>query len=487
METFQEKSKFYLEIHSKDRKAATDYYQEHLFQQVMEQFLQKVQHARETGKHPYDYEYLIMPVGHDIHPLVLWINSLKPKNVFFICSPETEENVDIIGELTGLRLTQVEHAKVRGSDVKDVYGKIKDYIRNKQIDQADFNKIAIDITGGMKSMVSGCTLAANHLGIDILYIENNGHFPGHKEPQPGLELPTILEDPLEVFGDRDLRTAINKFNSEDFETAIEIFKTIQDRVVNPKPYQAYEHLATGYSHLESMRFREAGEHITKTIRISELLNLKEIPTLKLTNQLIAIEPLTKIHELSDERILKDGKTYWHLFGYLFLMANHYRKQHKADIAALLIYRCLEMITQRLLLLNLDISPFNPDYNKLYAGDLMDKVNEVAKDTFYEYRKIKSFGPKIGLMQGLLILKASEEHLIKDIDLKMMNNFITLRNKSRLAHGFELLQQERVDEFYHRIRGLNNKIWNEHRQEIKEQRSFEEFSKHFGFVNIELNK
>ncbi|WP_256583518.1 hypothetical protein, partial [Pseudomonas sp. 2995-1] len=83
----------------------------------------------------------------------------------------------------------------------------------------------------MKSMVSGCTLAANHLGIDILYIENNGHFPGHENPDPGLESPIVLEDPLEVFGDRDLRTAINKFNSEDFETAMEIFRDIQERAL----------------------------------------------------------------------------------------------------------------------------------------------------------------------------------------------------------------------------------------------------------------
>nr|WP_236785108.1 TIGR02710 family CRISPR-associated CARF protein [Alteribacter salitolerans] len=423
-----------------------------------------------------------MSVGHDISPLILWIEAIKPERVFFICSPDTIDYVNDIVEETGLKVTQVEYDSVSRIDASDVYQAIKHYVEKHQIHF--FSKVAIDITGGKKSMISGCSLAANHLGIDILYIENNGHYPGHKVPEPGRETPTVLEDPLEVFGDRDLLTGIHKFNSEDFENAIEIFQQIQERVINPRKYQAYEHLATAYSHLESMVFDEAQVHIEKTIQIAELLELREIPVDKLKQQLTALAPLGELHKMSDERILSDGETYWHLFGYLFQLANHYRKRKKYDLTALLTYRCLEMIVQRLLLKR-GISASRPKFGHLDYGSLINKVNEISKEIFHEFREIKTFGSKISLMQGLLILKALDEPLLRDIKLKSINNFINLRNKSRLIHGFELLDEERVSEFYGRIRGLNNKIWNEQRSEIQCDWSFDTFAKHFRFVDIEV--
>ncbi|PIB61084.1 hypothetical protein, partial [Pseudomonas sp. 2995-1] len=114
--------------------------------------------------------------------------------------------------------------------------------------------------------------------------------------------------------------------------------------------------------------------------ITELFQLSEIPSLKLVQQLEAIEPLEDLQGTGSERILRDNKTYWHLFAYLFKMANHYKKQKKSDITALLTYRCLEMIVQRLLVKK-GISPFKPSYDHLDYGELMEKVNKVAKDTF----------------------------------------------------------------------------------------------------------
>ncbi|WP_171051897.1 TIGR02710 family CRISPR-associated CARF protein [Alteribacter natronophilus] len=484
MSTFKSYKEQYVTKINIDRSESQAFYDKYLLPDVCESFVKKVSEQREQEPSLYSYDYLITTVGFDISSSIMWIKALQPKNVLFLCSRETLHLVDRIVEETSLKVIQVAYEVAGKKGGRDVYRKISEYIQKKKITPASYQRVAIDITGGKKSVVSGSTLAANHLGIDIIYIDNNGHFPGHKSPQPGKEEPSILEDPLAVFGDREKAIAISKFNSEDFENAVEYFKRIQERVFNPRPYEAYEHFAAGYAHYESMEFAQASGKLERAVSIADMLEINDIPVYKIKEQLSAMKPLMKLPDQTPKDILTDEETYWHLSAYMFEMANHYMKRGKYDLTALLTYRALEMILQHLLLVH-NIYFKAPDYSPYDETDLLRKMNDEARRVFTPFRRNHQLPKRITLMQGLLLLKALDDPIIRNIDVKVITDFIELRNKSRLAHGFDVLDEGKVEQFFYRIKQINNLLWNKNVVYKKQYNSFNEFSKTFAFLNIHL--
>ena len=87
------------------------------------------------------------------------------------------------------------------------------------------------------------------------------------------------------------------------------------------------------------------------------------------------------------------------------------------------------------------------------------------------------------MNGLIILRCLEEPMIRDVNLKAMQEMVILRNKSRLVHGFDLLQEEAVRDFFGRVKGLTEFYWNHDKHKLDYQNNFQHFSKRFEFVNI----
>lgn len=463
-----------------------EYYEEHFLEETLEAFRQKVCGHQEDHPESYCYDFLITTVGFDITSSLLWIRALQPKQVFFICSAETKPLINKIGEKAGLSFTQVEYVEVEGADGKDVYEKVKEYIHKKKLGSKDMHRIGIDITGGKKSMVTSASLAANHLGIDILYVDNNGHFPGEKNLSPGKETPSILEDPLEVFGDRFSMMGISKFNSEDFESAAELFRSIQDRVNNPRKYEAYEALAKGYQALECMEFKKAAEHIDRALELAERVETSEIPVRKLRKQLRAIEPLKEMEKKTEEQLLREEEIFWPLLGYLFTMAEHYLNRKKHDIAAMLTYRCLEMFIQRGLIQH-GIYVNKPKFDHLDQEQLMVRFNEIGAEVFFNFVpvSIHELTGHVSLMKGLILLRSLEEPSIDQLNLQNIQEYIVLRNKSRLVHGFDILAPDKVKAFYYTVRELFHQAWKDASGDITENVSFKEFSHQFSFLNIDV--
>jgi CRISPR-associated protein (TIGR02710 family) len=463
------------------RREQQSYYEDHFLEDVAADFTEKVGREKEDIPGSYCYDYLITTVGFDITPSLLWIRALAPEKVFFICSPETLPLVDAIGRRTGLSFTQVEYVAVEGADGKDVYERIKDYISRHRLTGIDMPRAAIDITGGKKSMVTSASLAANHLGIDILYVDNNGHYPGEKEFVPGKESPSILEDPLAVFGDRLSSMAVAKFNSEDFESAAELFQAVKERVNHPWKYEAFEALAKGCRAVEEMAFQEASDYLEQALVLAEKSGAEDFPFPEIRRQRAALSPLCGLGDRTSREILGTEEIYWHLFGYLYMMADHHRHRGRHDIAALLTYRCLEMFMQHRLL-QYGILAEKPDVSKI-TGEIMNKYNEQGKDIFPAFTPLKkeSFQYGISLMKGLLLLQAMEDRAVEGMDLKKLMNYVLLRNKSRLVHGFEVLPPEKVKAFYYIVGQLAGEEWKE--REEKKKPSFQEFSRRFAFVNL----
>jgi CRISPR-associated protein (TIGR02710 family) len=480
----KEKVSHFLKLQQSNYQESKDYYFQHLLDDLSINFKEKVQQRIAQGTLK-PYQNLIFSVGYSPEPMILWIRAFQPKKVFFICSPDTEKFVDIIADYTDLRPTQMKYHVVNSSDTLEVYEKIKKIMEEEKV---NFTRgdTAVDITGGKKSMVSGCTLAANNLGLDILYLDNETYHSEFRKPQPGSEIPKKLDDPLEVFGDRELQRAITKFNGRNFLEAYEIFSEIEERVANSRLYEAYGVLAKAYKSFEDMEFEETFNSIKRVIKYENLLKSGKIPVDLLEEQLTVIKPLIKFDGNDPRMVLGNQEMFWHLYAYYTATAQSFIQQSKGDLAALLTYRCLEMSVQYLLFQK-GIFAGAAKFDAFDKEELLEKVNAqgfgLYGDTFYPYLNLPG---KVGLMLGLMILKALEDPLVINLNLKKILSRTEARNKSRYAHGFYTLTVDEVKPFYYLVENeVSKKLWQLEKEKLGYRPlSFEQFVVKFNFVSLQ---
>lgn len=157
------------------------------------------------------YNTLILLVGFSIQPLVLSINILKPKKVYLLFSNETKPNcyrimnwTNKFYKLRGDKKESIEFVDcnswdnnnckylINSSDPDDTYKNILDIVNKGKND----GPIAIDITGGKKTMVSGAFIAASMTGTDALYVDF-GDYDGNN-PVPGTEYIKLQKNPIDI-------------------------------------------------------------------------------------------------------------------------------------------------------------------------------------------------------------------------------------------------------------------------------------------------
>src|SRR4030042_527683 len=111
---------------------AGSYYWGELFPYVEKRFL-------ENNKMREEYDWLILPAGLESSYYILLINSIKPKNVYFLGTKEFKDNfLNKIIEKTDLKASQyvVDILDYDEMDVADVYEKIRkrlDLFYNKKV------------------------------------------------------------------------------------------------------------------------------------------------------------------------------------------------------------------------------------------------------------------------------------------------------------------------------------------------------------------
>lgn len=483
-----EKAIKYFKLLEEDKSKAREFYYQELIDPVSEEFKHKVDDLI-TNRKLKKYKYLIMPVGFSPEPLILWIRAFQPDKVFFITTENTVNKINDIAIYGRLRFDQVKHYQANNTDSVEIYQVIKNIIEMDRLEN-ELNVTAIDITGGKKSMVSGCTLAANYLGLDALYVDYNTYNPDFRKPQPGTELPTILKDPLEVFGDRELDRAKSKFNSGDFDSAMEIFSTIKERVANPRIYEMFEALSNGYLDLEGMQFDAACEKIGKALSICELIRSDKIPYSYVKNQLELLGTLKNFPYDNEEKVLSEPKLFWHIYGFIFFMAKYHIEQKKLGHAALLIYRLLEMSVQYLLFsYRINASKATFDHLEVEKEELLEKVNLIGREVYgsSNYMLYSDFPKRVTLMFGLQVLKALDDPIVKKLKLVKLKDSSEVRNRSILAHGFQTISFDDVDPFYKTvINQISEQMWKNVKEELgyeNKYNRFQDFVSAFEFVSL----
>jgi tetratricopeptide (TPR) repeat protein len=160
--------------------------------------------------------------------------------------------------------------EVEPSSSADAFSKIVlEWNKLKEMGIKEPKKVAIDITGGKKTMVSGAFTAAAIYGFDIWYVDSGEYDPILQTPVPGTERYIEVLNPLDVFSIKDRQNAENLFNNGRYQEAYELL----NRAINLLKREEYADFIKGteivqeveklypwaqmYSHWDRMEYTEA--------------------------------------------------------------------------------------------------------------------------------------------------------------------------------------------------------------------------------------
>ncbi len=419
----------WFKLHSDNQtEMANTFYWKKIWPFVKEKFL------KESYQYGYKFDTLISLVGMSPEPIVLTILALKPKEVKFIISQETKTMLDIIVEKANLKPSQYETEKVDSSNIEEVYSSIRKFIAH-----SDTSKIAIDISGGKKSMVGGAAQAAGYLGCAVFYVDYQKYHKYLRKPIPGTEYLNLLRNPYEIFGELEMDRALELYRAGDYSAAVEVVSRLLLKAPEIKEARIKKEIFAMYKAWDAYLFEKALKHANEAINWIEKYKIYGELKAALLQQK---EILRKI--LNEE-------SPWIVLNH-YAIAVQYALRQKYDFAVLLLYRTLELLTTLRLKEKYGINASSPDYRAF--PDLLQKYNEKVREIYGEAAKIQNGLPfKVGLMAGLTLLSILNDHIMHNINLKHLREQADNRNQGILAHGLKPNTKKQFDSMNHEFKPI----------------------------------
>lgn len=453
MSQLDEKSKYWQSMdrtNEEKRKETEVYYKENIMPLLVTMF-------RDLELDVPDCEHLVLTLGTSYEPIVFSILGLKPKKILILYTAQTKEKLDDVVYFTGIRPSQYTMEEVDSENILILYEKIKEYYEKQEKPK----NIYADFTGGTKAMSAGCAMAASLIGAKAVYIASN-YSSELRKPIPGTERLCFVKNPYEVFGDMKRREAINLFNKMDYKTAYHMFSELDDTVPGTKRYQPLKYLSLAYDQWDSLNISSALESLKKCKSSTE-------NECNINKDYILVKHLNKIEkQIEHLKILNDmnlgskdiskKKLYNNIRYMIFtLYQNALRReaQGKYEMASLLLYRILEMISQsRFWERGIDTEKVTEQqYNTLGIdpGELLQRINAIKKK-MGEGRMV-SLPEEISLVNGYIILGVLSDGLMETKNenmlagkLKEIRGKARSRNISIFAHGFQFQEKDVYESF-----------------------------------------
>ncbi|MDM8549946.1 DUF6293 family protein [Desulfobacterales bacterium HSG2] len=182
------------------------------------------------------YDVLITLVGFSLQPLIHTILTICPTRVYPLVTNETrrfdgnipiesyfEHLISQCGE--GKSIAIMEPVIVNTIGSIDAFQKIRQIIQDAGKDK----KVAIDITGGKKSMdVSAFLAAAIEKDIHIFYVDFEGY--DKDKVQCGTEFLNKLDNPYDIYNVDLMNKGKELFDNHNYQAACDIFTEIENKL-----------------------------------------------------------------------------------------------------------------------------------------------------------------------------------------------------------------------------------------------------------------
>jgi CRISPR-associated protein (TIGR02710 family) len=470
MAELEELKKEWLRLYREDREAADKFYWEKLYPLTEQKLLTETTARMQRGAIP-RYDCLILPIGLDASYYILLIKALRPLQVYFIATREGERYVlDKIIKETGLSQNQYQKDVVeyKDMDVADVYEKIK-----KRLSTFG-EKIAVDLTFGKRVMVVGAGIVGAFFGCDLLYLDGEW-MEEIKREEPGTERLVIVRNPFNIFGDLEQKYADELFNSNEFESAKEIYAELRGRVIDPREVELKEILANAYSFWDAFNYKGALKLLQTYFAKQNQYKLRLNIDVETLNKNITVLKYLENAQASGDKlleVLKSEHAILHLLVDFYCNAHRRREQNRLEDALSRFYRLLELISQQSLA-KLDFDTGTPDYNK-FDPKIIEEYKNIVKQVydlgFVTKLTERGLPKEVGLKDGHMLLFAMQDPVWKGKnveDIKRFFNAIKIRDTSIVAHGVQVVGgrgfdtvNSIVEEFLERVCIMQGRVFKE---------------------------
>ena len=395
---------------------------------------------RVTYNRPPKYDGLISLLGFTPDTVVLAYKFAAPDTFVVLHTKETEKFLETVARYTHVPLASFFHEPFVEEPSIDIYRALEAALKR-------FPKgarIAVELTGGKKTMGGALAVAAGILDIDQLYIDYKEYMPRFRKPKPVSTYIHLVENPMrlsvDLFGGIEIDRATEFFNVGKYDISQALFQQAGKRMANPRLAEICADLSQFYSLWNSFTFVEAKNLslllFDQILRFSDQLTTRfRIDLNVLRNQFTTVQKLAN----SDKTALL-----WNFF----FGAERYEKNDQNDIAALLYYRTMEDIFDNALRdINVNFDRSNPDYT-LFGVDLEELRSSFAtfrQSVFKKDSQIEGLPSQLAMFDSLCLLAVLGHHLPQDIKAQKIANIATVRNLSIYAHGMKPMTTQSIGE------------------------------------------
>jgi CRISPR-associated protein (TIGR02710 family) len=385
----------------------------------------------------------------------LLIGTLSVERVAFLLTDATRQMPERVAGLLGRTADDWLCPEGDHSTTRAVYQGMRQVL--DQWSDLDRRTIAVDVTGGLKPMSVGLEKAAHVLGLTTIYVESDyGPQPpdGKPGPVPGTQRLVIPEDPYVVFGDLEAAEARRLYAAHDYAGAQRIFGALAARVRPTQPdgdptlvalaarYDTLARLAAAYAAWDAFDLPTAERLLADLVAANAFARDTNE---RLSAQVAALRCMNTAN-LQSLALLHDEPTVLALLGSLHANALRREAQGRFDVAALLRYRCLELIAQQRLA-TYGILAERPNFRaaRQRRPDLEQRYQEVQRAQGRQ-RTYPLPDRAFGLFVGYMLLAALDDPLVQGFALARIEQRTEARNKSILAHGYRLITEAEYRQF-----------------------------------------
>lgn len=353
---------------------------------------------------------LLKSILHYKPDFILFFGSELSKNTLESIKKQYQERVD--KKLTYYQLITL-------SDV-DRFDECFQKIRQEIIERPDW-EVYIDYTSGTKTMTMSAAIASVLYHKDLTLVAGergqNGLVSTHTEEIKTQSLYSAYDELL-------MDKMKDAFNQNRFETALGLI----NEMVRVENRDSFIKIIQAYHYWDKFNHQKAFDLLSKV-----QIKVKDEKALKRNKEFLGT--LVNARDVKEYYILAD----------LIKNAQRRCQEDKYDDALARLYRAVEFISQVMLKKEYRIDTANVD---------LDVVPDFAQEKYQ--KKMKNGKITIGLCEGYELLQDLNDDLgltfFSDNKLKYL---LSKRNSSILAHGFEPITGERVDE----VEELNGKVIN----------------------------
>lgn len=389
---------------------------------------------------PAKYDGLISLLGFTPDTVILAYQFTNPNTFVVLHTKETARFLDTVVRYTKVPFASFFHEPFIEEPSTDIYRALEAALKRFPKDA----RIAIELTGGKKTMGGALAVAAGILDIDQLYIDYKEYMPKFRKPKPESTYIHIVQNPMrlsvDLFGGIEIDRAADFFNVGKYDISQALFQQAGQRMANPRIAEICADLSRFYSLWNSFNFIEAMTLSTslfdQALRFSAPLTARFRIDLNLLKQ--QIETVEKL--ANGDRI----SLLWNFF----FSAERYERNGQNDIAALLYYRTMEGVFDNALKdIQCNFDRSDPDY-KLFGVEMdvlrMGFVN-FRKRVFKKESSLESLPKPLAMFDSLCLLGALDDVISTKINPGKVVSIANTRNLSVYAHGASPMTTQSVGE------------------------------------------